>query len=107
MLDEIYYLVKFANFSHENLIRMPIYERRYYLAKLIQEFEKKKEFTRFIKSKISINKKGIIEVEVLKGQESFRIKSLIKSNNWAIFKSGKENFKKGELIDCFKPLVIQ
>jgi len=43
VLDEIYYLVKFANFSHENLIRMPIYERRYYLGKLIQEYEKKKE----------------------------------------------------------------
>ena len=78
-----------------------------FTAVLKKKYSKKKEFTRFIKSKISINKKGIIEVEVLKGQESFRIKSLIKSNNWAIFKSGKENFKKGELIDCFKPLGIQ
>ena len=78
-----------------------------FMAVLKKKYSKKKEFTRFIKSKISINKKGIIEVEVLKGQESFRIKSLIKSNNWAIFKRGKENFKKGELIDCFKPLGIQ
>ena len=78
-----------------------------FTAVLKKKYSKKKEFTRFIKSKISINKKGIIQVEVLKGQESFRIKSLIKSNNWAIFKSGKENFKKGELIDCFKPLGIQ
>ena len=43
VLDEIYYLVKFANFSHENLIRMHIYERRYYLGKLIKEYEKKRE----------------------------------------------------------------
>ena len=43
MLDEIYYLVKFANFSHENVTRMPIYERRYYLGKLIEEYEKKRE----------------------------------------------------------------
>ena len=78
-----------------------------FTAVLKKKYSKKKEFTRFIKSKIFINKKGTIEVEVLKGQESFRIKSLIKSNNWAIFKSGKENFKKGELIDCFKPLGIQ
>ena len=78
-----------------------------FTAVLKKKYSKKKEFTRFIKSKISINKKGIIEVEVLKGQESFRIKSLIKSNNWAVFKSGKENFKKGELIDCFKPLGVQ
>ena len=78
-----------------------------FTAVLKKKYSKKKEFTRFIKSKISVNKKGIIEVEVLKGQESFRIKSLIKSNNWAVFKSGKENFKKGELIDCFKPLGVQ
>ena len=78
-----------------------------FTAVLKKKYSKKKEFTRFLKSKISINKKGIIEVDILKGQESFRIKSLIKSNNWAIFKSGKENFKKGELIDCFKPLGIQ
>ncbi len=78
-----------------------------FTAVLKKKYSKKKEFTRFIKSKIFINKKGTIEVEVLKGQESFRIKSLIKSNNWAIFKSGKENFKKGELIDCFKPLGTQ
>ncbi len=43
VLDEIYYLVKFANFSHENVTRMPIYERRYYLGKLIEEYEKKRE----------------------------------------------------------------
>jgi len=48
----------------------------------------------------------MMELEVLKGQESFRIKSLTKSNNWAFFKSGKINFKKGELIECFKPLEI-
>ena len=76
-------------------------------ARLKNPFLKKKIFTRFIKGKINTTNKGIVKFEVLKGQESFRIKSLIKSNNWAIFKSGKENFKKGELIDCFKPLGIQ
>jgi len=43
MLDEIYYLVKYANFTHESIYNMPIFERRYYLGKLINEFEKKNE----------------------------------------------------------------
>jgi len=43
VLDEIYYLVKFANFNHKDLVEMPVYERRYYLSKLIEEFDKKKE----------------------------------------------------------------
>lgn len=43
VLDEIYYLVKFANFNHNDLLIMPVYERRYYLSKLIEEFDKKKE----------------------------------------------------------------
>jgi len=75
-------------------------------ARLKKSYSKKKKLTSFLKSKVSINKKGMMELEVLKGQESFRIKSLTKSNNWAFFKSGKINFKKGELIECFKPLEI-
>jgi len=59
-----------------------------------------------VEKEVIESENGKIEVEVLKGQESFRIKSLTKSNNWAFFKSGKINFKKGELIECFKPLEI-
>ena len=73
-------------------------------AKLKNNYSKKKNFTRFLKSKFSINKNGYLQVEVLKGQESFRIKSLTKANAWALFKSGKSSFKKGELIECFSPL---
>ncbi len=70
-------------------------------ARLKKTYIKKKKFTRFIKAKLLINKNGFLEVDVLKGQESFRIKSFTKSNVWALFKSGKSTFKKGELIDCF------
>ena len=73
-------------------------------AKLKNNYTKKKNFTKFLKSKIFVNKKGFLEVEVLKGQESFRIKSFINANTWALFKSGKSTFKKGELIECFNPL---
>ena len=73
-------------------------------AKLKNSYDKKKNFTKFLKAKISTNKKGTLEVEVLKGQESFRIKSFTRANTWALLKSGKSTFKKGELIECFDTL---
>ncbi len=68
---------------------------------LKNSFTKKKNFTRFIKSKISTTNNGKLEVEVLLGQESFRIKSFVNSNIWTLFPSGKSNFKKGQIIDCY------
>ncbi|MDC3125442.1 molybdopterin molybdotransferase MoeA [Candidatus Pelagibacter sp.] len=70
---------------------------------LKNDFLKKKKFTRFAKSKLSTTKDGKIEVHILKGQESFRIKSFVKSNIWAVLPEGKSKFKKGEIIDCFFP----
>ena len=64
-------------------------------------FVKKKKFTRFAKSKLNTTKNGKLEVEVLKRQESFRIKSFVKSNIWTLFPAGKSKFKKGEVVDCF------
>jgi molybdopterin molybdotransferase len=66
-------------------------------------FIKKSNFVRFAKSKLNTTKNGRIEVEILKGQESFRIKSFVKSNIWALLPAGKTKFKKGEIIDCFLP----
>jgi len=74
------------------------------VAKLNKNYIKKKNLTRFLKAKLSINKKAILEVKVLKGQESFRIKSFTKANTWGLFKEGKSIFKKGDLIECFRPL---
>ena len=88
------YLRLILNMKHEKPFK----------AKLKNSYSKKKGFTRFLKSKVAINKKGVLEVEVLKGQESFRIKSFTKANAWALFRSGKSAFKKGELIQCFNPL---
>ena len=68
---------------------------------LKNSFIKKKDFTRFIKCKLYMNNKGLQEVEVLKGQESFRIKSFVNANSWGSFPSGKSKFKKGDIIDCF------
>ena len=70
---------------------------------LINGFDKKKNFTRFVKSQLSTTKNGKINVEILKGQESFRIKSFVKSNIWVLLPAGKSKFKKGDIVDCFFP----
>tara|TARA_A100001234_G_scaffold221449_1_gene237608 strand:- start:3135 stop:4382 length:1248 start_codon:yes stop_codon:yes gene_type:complete len=68
---------------------------------LRNSFIKKKNFTRFIKSKLSTTQNGKFLVELLPGQESFKIKSFTKSNVWAVLPRGKSKFKKGQIIDCF------
>ena len=70
---------------------------------LKNEFIKKKNFTRFVKSKFSTTQNGIVEVKILKGQESFRIRSFIQSNIWVLLPAGKSKFKRGETVDCFFP----
>ena len=96
---------KFFVYNYLRLI-LNMKKEKPFKARLKKNYNKKKLFTRFLKSKISINSRGLMEVDVLKGQESFRIKSLTEANSWAVFKSGKKNFKKGELIECFKALGI-
>ena len=73
-------------------------------AKLKNTFSKNKKLIRFLKAKLSTTKNGNLEIEVLKGQESFRIKSFVESNVWGLFSDGHSNFKKGELIDCYSPI---
>ena len=87
------YIVNLLNLDEEAPIK----------AILKNAFTKKKNFVRFAKSKLSATKNGRIEVEILKGQESFRIKSFVKSNIWTLLPAGKSKFKKGEIVDCFFP----
>jgi hypothetical protein len=42
LLDEFYYLIKHGNFSYSDLLKMPTYERKYFIDKLIKEYEKRK-----------------------------------------------------------------
>jgi molybdopterin molybdotransferase len=85
----------------ENILDLP--EEKPIRARIKNKFEKKKNFTRFIKGKLSTTSNGEIEVFLLPGQESFRINSFVKSNVWAILPNGKAKFKKGQIIDCFLP----
>ena len=68
---------------------------------LKNEFTKKINFSRFLKSNVNTTKDGKIEVSILKGQESYRIHSFTKSNIWTLLPSGKSKFNKGEIVDCF------
>ena len=70
------------------------------IAKLKNNFSKKKQFTRFIKGRLIFSKKGIVEFEVYKGQESYKINPFTKSNAWGVFKEGISKFKKGTYIEC-------
>ncbi len=76
-------------------------EEKPFKAILKNNFKKTKNFTRFIKSKLNTTKNGKLEVKLLPGQESFRIKSFVKSNIWAVLPHGQSKFKKGQIIDCF------
>jgi molybdopterin molybdotransferase len=73
-------------------------------AKLTNSFFKNKNLTRFLKTRLTSTNNGILKLQVLKGQESFRIKSFVASNVWGLFKSGQSKFKKGDLIECYSPI---
>jgi molybdopterin molybdotransferase len=73
-------------------------------AQLKNNFSKNKKLIKFLKARLTSNVNGKLEIQVLKGQESFRIKSFVQSNVWGFFKDGQSDFKKGELIDCYSPI---
>ena len=85
------FIFKSLNFSLEKPI----------IAKLKNNFSKKSKFTIFIKGKVTFSKRGYAEFQILKGQESYKIKPFTQSNSWGVFKSGKNKFKKGQYIECY------
>jgi molybdopterin molybdotransferase len=73
-------------------------------AKLSNKYFKVKKFTHFVRCFIKINNKGLVQLEVLQGQQSHRIKSFVKANCWGLFPQGKGKFKKGDIIE-WVPLI--
>ena len=73
-------------------------------AKLKNDYSKSKKIIRFLKAKLTSTNDGKLTIDVLKGQESFRIKSFVEANVWGLFKDGQSKFKKDELIDCYSPI---
>ena len=70
---------------------------------LNNSYTKNNAFTHFAKCRLKSKHDGKLVIEVLKGQESFRIQSFVSSNIWSLFPSGKSKFLKGELVDCYFP----
>ena len=85
-----------------NILGMP--KEKKFKAKLINEYSKQEKFTHFARSLMNINDQGLIELEVLQGQQSNRIKSFVQANCWGIFSEDKEKFKSGDFID-WMPLI--
>jgi hypothetical protein len=50
-LDEIYYLSKHVNFSYSDILIMPVFERKYFINKLVEEFDKRNEMIEKQKNK--------------------------------------------------------
>jgi molybdopterin molybdotransferase len=75
-----------------------------FAAKLNNKYSKVKTFTHFVRCFVKINSKGLVQLEVLNGQQSNRIKSFVQANCWGIFPEGKSKFKKGDIID-WVPLI--
>ncbi|MDB2515364.1 molybdopterin molybdenumtransferase MoeA, partial [Candidatus Pelagibacter bacterium] len=73
-------------------------------AKLKNDYHKNHKIIRFIKAKLISTNNGNLEIQILKGQESYKIKSFVESNVWGVFKDGQSIFKKGEFIECYSPI---
>jgi molybdopterin molybdotransferase len=85
-----------------NSLGMP--KEKKFKAKLTNKYFKRKDFTHFARCLINVNAKGLGELQVLQGQQSHRIESLVKANCWGIFPGGKEQFKSGDIIE-WVPLI--
>ena len=91
----------FRFFVYPYLLKiLGIQEERPFKALLKNEYKKNKESTKFLKGKLSSTQSGNLQIEILKGQQSYKLKSFAASNVWGIFQAGQSIFKKGQLIDC-------
>ena len=71
---------------------------------LKNKFEKNKNFTRFLKGKLTTTNNGKLQIEILKGQESYRIRTFVESNVWGVLEKGQSKFNKGAIIQCYSPV---
>ena len=79
-------------------------KEKFFKAKLINKYSKKENFTHFARCLMKMNDEGIAQLEVLKGQQSHRIKSFVQANCWGIFPEGKKQFKPGDILEWI-PLI--
>ena len=75
-----------------------------FIAKLKNKYSKVKNFKHFVRCFAKINNRGLVQLQVLQGQQSNKIKSFVEANCWGVFPEGKSKFKRGEIIE-WVPLI--
>jgi molybdopterin molybdotransferase len=68
---------------------------------LATAFEKKAGLRFLLKARVNVTAIGGLEVQLLHGQESFRIQPMLTANAWAVLPEAVEKFSAGELLDMF------
>ncbi|MBL4595919.1 MAG: hypothetical protein JKX99_05010, partial [Robiginitomaculum sp.] len=69
-------------------------------AKLVGRFSKHHQLRMFAKAK-QINDDGVLRVEVLSGQQSFRMASLLAANCWAEIPETAADLTDGDLVRIY------
>lgn len=72
---------------------------RYFTARCRNGSRKRASLTFFAKAHAQVDRDGRLAVELLPGQESFRIRPLLQANCWAIVPEGRTDLTAGELIE--------
>ena len=71
------------------------------LVPLAAEVRKKPGLRFFLKARVSVDDRGGLQVEVMPGQESFRIRPLLAANAWAVLDAEADSLPAGTLIPVF------
>jgi molybdopterin molybdotransferase len=72
---------------------------QYRLARLKETVHKKQGLKFFAKARLTATADGSLEVEVLPGQESFKIKPLMEANCWAVVPAETDSMKAGSMVE--------
>jgi molybdopterin molybdotransferase len=72
-------------------------------AKLKNPIDKKHGLHTFYKAHSEINQSGELVVEILSGQESFKMKPLLTANCWAVLSDARE-YQQHELIEIYQDI---
>lgn len=68
----------------------------------LQEAARKPEGLRFhARAKVALDARGALSVQVLSGQESFRLASTLQANAWAVLEEGGEQAAAGSVVQVF------
>ncbi len=70
-------------------------------ARLLMPSPKKQGLRFFRKAYVSVAQGGKLQLDILKGQESFKINSLLKANCWAVFTEEHNGVEIGDAIEIY------